>query len=109
MPMHPYIRAYLCSVGYAALFLFSLHGPKFLVTSLLQLIACIGLIVLLLMVVVYHDEIRKIVIRIFEACALLLSCLLPVIRTFRLPAELPRPINESFRTTLFQRPPPRCA
>ena len=109
MQLHPYIRAYLCSVSYAALFLFALHNPGTLIIPFIHLAAYLCMLMLLLLFLPYHDKIRESLIRILYACANLLSCWLPAIQSDWLPRELPKPLSESFRTTLFQRPPPRFA
>lgn len=109
MQLHPYIRAYLCSVSYAALFLFALHNPGTLIIPFIHLAAYLCMLVLLLLFLPYHDKIRESFIQILDACAKLLSSWLPSTQPVWLPVDLPEPLNEFFRTTLFQRPPPRFA
>jgi hypothetical protein len=109
MQLHPYIRAYLSSVSYAALFLFALHNPGTLIIPFIHLAAYLCMLMLLLLFLPYHEKLRESFIRILYACANLLSCWLPAIQSLWLPVELPKPVNVSFRTTLFQRPPPRFA
>lgn len=109
MQLHSYVRAYLCSVSYAALFLFAVHNPGTLIIPFMHLAAYLCMLMLLLLFLPYHDKIRESFIRIIYAYATLLSCWLPAIQSDGLPRELPEPLSESFRTTLFQRPPPRFA
>jgi hypothetical protein len=62
MSLRNLIRAYLCSATYAALIIVQLHGPRLLVTGLLQLAICVSLLVLLLILLSYRNEIRDLVV-----------------------------------------------
>jgi hypothetical protein len=107
MELRPQIRAYLCSAIYAALIIVHLHGPRLLVTALLQLAICVSLLVLLLLLFSYRNEIRDLVFDAFRACANLLWC--PALQPDWLPPTSPVFPSGSFRSILFQRPPPRIA
>jgi hypothetical protein len=110
MPLRPLIRAYLCSVVYAAALIFiPVQGPRLLGSALLQLAICASLLALLLLFLSYRSEIRELVLGIFRACATLLLCLLPVLEPGWLPAIRPLLAADPFRAVLFQRPPPRFA
>jgi hypothetical protein len=80
-----------------------------LVTALLQLAICVSLLVLLLLLFSYRNEIRDLVFDAFRACANLLWCLLPALQPDWLPPTSPVFQSDSFRSILFQRPPPRIA
>jgi hypothetical protein len=109
MELRPQIRAYLCSAIYAALIIVHLHGSRLLVTALLQLAICVSLLVLLLLLFSYRNEIRDLVLDAFRACANLLWCLLPALQPDWLPPTSPVFRSDPFRSILFQRPPPRIA
>jgi hypothetical protein len=109
MALRPQIRAYLCSAVYAALIIVHLHGPRLLITALLQLAICVSLLVLLLLLLSYRNEIRDLVLDAFSACANLLWCLLPALQPDWLPPTSPVFPSDPFRSILFQRPPPRIA
>jgi hypothetical protein len=67
MPFHPHIRAYLCSVVYAAALLFiPVQGPRLLGAALLQLVICASLLALLLLFLSYRGEIREVVLSILR-------------------------------------------
>jgi hypothetical protein len=109
MELRPQFRAYLGSAIYAALMIVHLHGPRLLVTALLQLAICVSLLVLLLLLFSYRNEIRDLVLDIFRACASLLWCLLPALQLAWLPPTSPVFPSDQVRSIPFQRPPPRIA
>jgi hypothetical protein len=109
MALRPQIRAYLFSAIYAALIIVHLHGPRLLVTAFLQLAICVSLLVLLLLLLSYRNQIRDLVLDAFSACANLLWCLLLAFQPDWLPPASPVFPAEPFRSILFQRPPPRIA
>jgi hypothetical protein len=109
MALRSQSRAYLCSATYAALIVVHLHGPRLFVTGLLQLAICVSLLVLLLILLSYRNEIRDLVLDAFSACANLLWCLLPALQPDWLPPTSPILPSDPFRSILFQRPPPRIA
>ena len=108
MPLRPQFRAYLCSAIYAALIIVHLHGPRLVVSALLQLAICVSLLLLLLLLLSYRNEIRDLVLDALSACANL-WCLLPASQPDWLPPNSPVFPSDSFRFILFQRPPPRIA
>ena len=109
MALRTQIRAYLCSATYAALTIVYLHGPRLLVTGLIELAICVCLLVLLLLLLSYRNEIRDLALEAFSACANLLWSLLPALQSEWLSPTSPILPSDPFRSILFQRPPPRIA
>jgi hypothetical protein len=109
MALRPQIRAYFCSAIYAALAIVYFHGPRLLVTGLLQLAISASLFVLLLLLLAYGNEIHDLVVNAFSVCANLLCCLLPALQSRRVSQTIPILPSDPFRAILFQRPPPHIA
>lgn len=107
--MHPQIRPYLYSVGYAALIFISVQEPGLLAPSLLQLAICVGVLTLLLFFLKHRNEIQELVQAIFSACANFLLFLLPASYNPRRQTADPTLPTEPFYAVLFQRPPPHLA
>jgi hypothetical protein len=99
------------SVAYAAaIVLIPVHGPRQLAAALLQLAVGACLLMLLLLLLAYRDQIGELVRSVFRACAYALLCLLPAMERDWLPATISVPaVDPFFLCLLFQRPPPRVA
>lgn len=102
-------RVYLCTAMYAALIFVPVHGPRLLITALLQFAISACLITLMILLVSNRNEIREFLLRAFRACANLLLCLLPASPPDWFPPASPALPSDSFRSILFQRPPPSLA
>jgi hypothetical protein len=109
MALRPQIRAYLCSAIYAALIIGHLCGPRLVITALFQLALYVSLLALVILLISYRREIGDAILEACRACAALLLCLIATPASDWLPpAYFPIP-SDSFRSALFQRPPPRFA